>query len=140
MATTPSLKTLLVASKSTEVELPGFPGFTIEVSFLSREVLTQIRKKSTKTVYKNRQPVEELDEKLFIKLYVDAAIKGWKGLKYSYLEQLAPVDISGQNAEDEFPYSAEEAVNLMQASSIFDGFVTETVSELSNFNASNTKN
>lgn len=141
MATTsvPSLKSLLVPSKALEVEYPGMPGFKINVSFLSRETLISIRKKSTKTTYKNRQPVEELDDKLFLKLYVESSIKGWTGLKLSYLEQLAPVDMSGQDPDAELPFSPEEALALMQASSNFDSFISETVTELSNFTSPSTK-
>jgi len=43
-----SLKSLLVPSKSVEVEFPGMPGFKIDVAFLSRETLVNIRKKSNK--------------------------------------------------------------------------------------------
>lgn len=139
MATTISLKSLLVPSKSVEVEYPGFPGFKINVSFLSRETLINIRKKSTKTTYKNRQPVEELDDKLFLKLYVEASVKGWSGLKLSYVEQLAPVDMDGQDPNAELPFSSEEALSLMQASANFDAFVSETVTELSNFTKPSTK-
>lgn len=129
-----SLKTLLVPSKTVEVEYPGLTGFKVTVSFLSRETLVNIRKKATKVTYKNRQPVEELDDKLFLKLYVESAIKGWTGLKLSYLEQLAPVDLDGQNPEDELPFDNDNALFLMQASVNFDNFISETVTELSNFN------
>jgi hypothetical protein len=132
-----SLKSLLVPSKSVTTEFPGFDGFKVNLAFLSRETLINIRKKSTKTTFKNRQPAEELDDKLFLQLYVKAAIKGWSGLKLQYLEQLAPVDISGQNAEDELPYSEENALFLMQNSSNFDGFISETVTDLSNFSKPN---
>ena len=67
MATTQaslSLKTLLVPSKTVNLEFPGFPGFKIDVSFLSRETLINIRKKASKTSYKNRQASEELDDEL----------------------------------------------------------------------------
>jgi hypothetical protein len=141
MATTAaaSLKSLLVPSKALEVEFPGMPGFKINVSFLSRETLINIRKKSTKITYKARQPVEELDDKLFLQLYVEASIKGWKGLKMSYLEQLAPVDMSGQDPESELEFSNDNALSLMQASSNFDSFISETVTELSNFTQPSTK-
>lgn len=132
-----SLKSLLVPSKSVEVEFPGMPGFKINLSFLSREALVNIRKKSTKTTFKNRQPVEETDDKLFLKLYVDAAIKGWSGLKLSYLDQLAPIDLAGQNLDDELPYDQDNALYLMQASANFDSFISETVTELANFNKTN---
>lgn len=128
-----SLKTLLVPSKEVEVEYPGMPGFVVSVSFLSRETLQTIRKKSTKTTFKNRQPVEELNDDLFLELYVKGSIKGWKGLKVSYLEQLAPVDVSGMKEDDELEYTEENALYLMKASTNFDAFISETVTDLSNF-------
>lgn len=134
----PNLKSLLVPSKNVEVEYPGLPGFKINAVFLSRETLISIRKKSTKTTFKNRQAVEELDDKLFLQLYVNACIKGWVGLKLSYLEQLAPVDLTGQNPEAELDYSQDNALFLMQNSSNFDGFISDTVTELSNFTKTST--
>ena len=133
-----TLKSLLVPSKTVEVDYPGLTGFKINLTFLTRDTLVSIRKKSTKTAYKNRQPVEELDDKLFLQLYTKAAIKGWKGLKFSYLNELAPIDMSDQKPDDELPYSEENALLLMQASSNFDAFVSETVTELSNFTRSST--
>lgn len=128
-----SLKTLLVPSKSVTVEYPGMPGFTIDVCFLSRETLQSIRKKATKTSFKNRQPIEELNDELFLELYVKASIKGWSGFKLSYLEQLAPVDVSGEKADAELEYSDENALMLMKASTNFDAFISEQVTDLGNF-------
>lgn len=128
-----SLKSLLVPSKLVEVEFPGFTGFKVELSFLSRETLVNIRKKATKISFKNRQPVEELNDDLFLQLYVAAAIKGWSGLKLSYLEQLAPVDLSGQDANAELNFSEENALFLMKSSSNFDAWISEQVTELGNF-------
>jgi hypothetical protein len=134
-----SLKSLLVPSKTVEVDYPGLNGFKINVVFLSRETLVGIRKKATKTTFKNRQPVEELDDKLFLQLYVNACIKGWSGFKLSYLEQLAPVDLSGQKLDDELPYDQDNALFLMQSSANFDAFISETVTELSNFTKTSTE-
>jgi len=131
-----SLKALLVPSKEIEVEYPGMPGFVISVSFLSRETLQSIRKKSTKTTFKNRQPVEELNDELFLELYVKSSVKGWKGLKYKYLDQLAPVDLEGVDPEEEFPFSEEDALALMKASANFDSFISEQVTDLGNFSKS----
>jgi len=128
-----SLKSLLVPTKSVETEFPGMEGFKLQLSFLSREELTKIRKKATKIEYKNRQPVETLNDELFLQLYVDATVKGWDGLKFSYLEKLAPVDISGQKPDDYLGYSRENALYLMKASADFDSYVSETVNELANF-------
>lgn len=128
-----SLKTLLVPSKSVEVEYPGMPGFVVSLSFLSRETLQNIRKKATKTSFKNRQPVEELNDEVFLELYVKESVKGWKGLKISYLEQLAPVDTAGMDLNDELEYSDENALYLMKSSVNFDSFVSEQVTDLGNF-------
>jgi hypothetical protein len=128
-----SLKSLLVPSKAVEVEFPGMPGFVINVAFLSRETLINIRKKATKTTFKNRQPQEELDDELFLKLYVENAVKGWRGLKISYLEQLAPVDVSTLDPNSELGYTSENALYLMKNSTNFDSFVSEQVSDLGNF-------
>jgi hypothetical protein len=134
-----SLKSLLVPSKSVEVEYPGFAGFKISVAFLSRETLLNIRKKSTKTSFKNRQASDDFNEDMFLQLYVENAVKGWSGLKLSYLEQLAPVDLTGQNLEDELEYTAENALYLMKNSSNFDAFISEQVSDLGNFSTSSNK-
>lgn len=134
-----SLKTLLVPSKTVTTEFPGMPGFTVSVSFLSRETLVNIRKKATKTSFKNRQASEELDDELFLQLYVRESVRGWNGLKLKYLEQLAPVDLSGQDPEDELEYSDENALFLMKSSASFDSFISETVTDLGNFQTSSAK-
>jgi hypothetical protein len=139
MASSISLKTLLVPSKTVDVDYPGLTGFTVKVSFLSRETLVNIRKKATKTTFKNRQAIEELNDDLFLQLYVKESIKGWTGLTLSHLEQLAPVDLTGQDPEAELEYSEENALFLMKNSTNFDAFISETVTELGNFQASNAK-
>lgn len=132
-APTISLKTLLVPSKTVTVEYPGMPDFAIDLCFLSRESLQTIRKKATKTSFKNRQPVEEVNDELFLELYVKSTVKGWKGLKISYLEQLAPIDAAGLNPDDTLEFSEENALFLMKNSTNFDSFVSEKVTDLSNF-------
>ena len=131
-----SLKTLLVPSKALEVEYPGMPDFKINLAFLSRETLQTIRKKATKTTFKNRQPVEELNDDLFLELYVKASIKGWSGLKLKYLEQLVPVDLTGQDLEAQLEYNEENALYLMKNSTNFDSFISEQVTDLGNFSTS----
>ena len=134
-----SLKSLLVPSKSVEVEYPGMPGFIIDVAFLSRETLINIRKKATKTTFKNRQPQEELNDDLFLQLYVENAIKGWRGLKIKYLEQLAPVEDAHLDQEDELNFTSENALYLMKNSGNFDSFISEQVTDLGNFSKNNSK-
>lgn len=140
MAEALSIKSLLSSNKSVEVEFPGFEGFKLNLCYLSRETLINIRKKSSKTSFnpRTRQASEEFDDKMFLKLYTQAAIKGWSGLKYKYLNELAPVDVSEEDYDKEMPYSEENALDMMQASPSFDSFITETVSDLSAFSKTNT--
>lgn len=130
---------MLVPSKEVTVEYPGMPGFEIQVSFLSRETLQNIRKKATKTTFKNRQPIEELNDDLFLELYVKGSIKGWTGLKFKYLEQLAPVDLADQDPDQELEYSEENALYLMKSSNNFDSFISEKVTDLGNFSKNSSK-
>lgn len=134
--TTISLKSLLVPSKSVEVEYPGMPDFKLNISFMSREVMLNIRKKATKTTFKGRQTTDELDEALFTELYTKHTVTGWTGLKFKYLELLAPVDIAGQDPEAELPYTEENALFLVKNSGVFDQFITDQVSDLGNFTTS----
>jgi hypothetical protein len=133
-----SLKTLLVPSKEIDVEYPGMPGFVVSVSFLSRETLQNIRKKATKTSYKNRQAQDELNDELFLELYVQNSVKGWKGLKLAYLERLAPIDLTGQDMESELDFTQENALYLMKSSADFDSFISEQVTDLGKFSKSKT--
>lgn len=124
---------MLVPSKEITVEYPGMPGFEVDLSFLSRDTLQTIRKKATKTTFKNRQPQEELNDDLFLELYVKSSIRGWRGLKLSYLEQLAPVKIEGADRDELLEYTEENALYLMKSSVNFDSFISEQVTDLGNF-------
>jgi hypothetical protein len=137
MAQEISLKSLLVPSKTIEVDYPGFSGFKLQINYISRDNLINLRKKSTKTTFKGRQTQEDFNEDLFLELYVDAAIRGWSGLKFKYVDLLAPVDVSKFDAEDELGYSKENALMLIKNSTDFDSFVSERVNDLGNFATSN---
>jgi hypothetical protein len=134
-----NLKSILVPSKTVEVPFPGYEGFTVSLSFLSREALINVRKKATKQTFKGRQIQEELNDELFLQLYASAAIKGWKGLKMAFVEQLAPVDMTGINPDEELPFTEENAFFLMKNSSSFDNWVSDTVTDLGNFQMSKDK-
>lgn len=128
-----SLTSLLVSTKTVDAPYPGFSGLTVSLSFLSREEMLKIRKKATKITIKNRVPSESIDEELFLSLYCEAVIKGWKGLKLSYVKQLAPIELHGHKDDEELPYSKENALALLKASADFDSFVSETSQDLANF-------
>lgn len=126
---------LQIKEKTVHVDFPDIDGFTVELAFASREALQKIRNKSL--VYKfnktTRQREETVDQDKFLDLYCEHVIKGWNGLKIKHLPELLPVDISGQNKEKEVPYSHEEALALLQNSTLFDQFVTDTMNDLTLF-------
>ena len=130
-----SLASLLTPSKTVSVDYPSKPGFSVDLTYLAREELLKLRNKcvSQKLNRKTRAFEESLDEDKFLTEYCKAVIKGWTGLKYSYLEELLLVDISKLNPEDELPWSQENAETLMKNAADFDTWLTETVGALENF-------
>ena len=136
MSDTPvSLASLMTPSKTVALDFPGYTNMSVDLCYLAREELIKLRKKCVTTKFnkKTRQPEEELNDDKFLLEYCKAVIKGWKGLKYQYLEELLLVDVSALDPNDELKYTKENAELLMKNSSPFDTWVTETVSELENF-------
>jgi hypothetical protein len=95
----------------------------------------KLRKKSTSTKFdrKTRQPMEEVDDDLFLQLYVEAVIKGWSGFKYEYLADFMLVELEDVDTNAELDYSTENAYLLMKNSPDFDSFVADVVGDLQNF-------
>lgn len=135
------LKTLLTETKGATLEYPGMPGFKLNLSFLSRETLTKIRKKSTVVTFKRGAQVETVNDDMFLQLYSEAAIKGWSGLKMEYLVKLAATNVpEGTDLEKTVAFSASNALALMKSSADFDSFVSDAATDLQNFqSASGTK-
>jgi len=131
----PSLESLMTPSKTVEIDYPGYKDFVLKLTFLGRDELMKLRKKSTSTKFdrKTRQPIEEVDDDLFLQLYVEAVVKGWKGFKYEYLADFMLVELDGVSLEEELEYSEDNAYLLMKNSPDFDSFVAETVGDLQNF-------
>ena len=129
------LKSLLVDSKTTWAEFPGLDGFEVELANLSRKELVNLRKKCTTNKFnrKTRAFEESLDDEKFVKEFTEATVKGWKGLKLKYLEDLILVDLKGQDPEVEMDFSLENAHVLVENSSEFDNWLNEVVFDLENF-------
>jgi|SRR5210317_506546 len=130
-----SLASLLTPSKTVTVDYPTLSGFSVDLCYLAREELIKLRSRcvSQKLNRKTRAFEETLDEDKFLTEYCKAVIKGWKGLKYKYLEELLLVDISGLKPEDELDFSVENAETLMKNGADFDTWVTEVTGDLENF-------
>ena len=130
-----SLASLLTPSKTVSIDFPGMEGFKVDLCYLAREELIKLRNKSITQKFnkKTRGFEDSLDENKFLVEYVKAIIKGWKGLKYSYLEELLLVDISSLDPDDELEFSQENAETLMKNATDFDSWVNETTGDLENF-------
>ena len=129
------LKSLLGDTKTTWVEFPGLDGFEVELANLSRKELVSLRKRCTQNKFnrKTRQFEESLDDNKFIKEFTQATVKGWKGLKLKYLEDLVLVDLKGNDPEGELPFDMTNATELVENSSEFDNWLNEVVFDLENF-------
>ena len=130
-----SLASLMTPSKTVTLDYPGYVGMTVDICYLAREELIKLRKKciSTKFNRKTHQPEEDLDENKFLTEYTKAVVKGWKGFKYRYLEELLLVDIGDLDPDDELPFTQENNELLMKNANMWDTWVTETAGDLENF-------
>ena len=129
------LKSLIVDSKTTWVEFPGLDGFEVELANLSRKELIALRKKCTSNKFnrKTRAFEESLDDNKFIKEFTSSTVKGWKGLKLAYLEDLLLVDLKNNDVESELEFTIDNAEQLVENSNEFDNWLNEVVFDLENF-------
>ena len=129
------LKNLLVDTKTTWVEFPGLDGFEVELANLSRKELVALRKRCTSSKFnrKTRGFEESLDDEKFVKEFTESTVKGWKGLKLGYLEDLVLVNLDGQDTEEQLPFNQENAQQLVENSTEFDNWLNEVVFDLENF-------
>jgi len=125
-----------VANNATSwMEVPDTDGFEVELQFLTREHLQKIQKASLEYKFskKTRQREEEVDTDKFLSNYAKKAIINWRGLTIGTLPKLMPADISNLNADEEIPFSEEDALDLLKNSSIFDQFVTDAMNDYEEF-------
>tara|TARA_Y100001937_G_scaffold18388_1_gene25395 strand:+ start:1262 stop:1690 length:429 start_codon:yes stop_codon:yes gene_type:complete len=134
-----SLASLLTPSKTVTVDYPEFEGFTVDLCYLAREELLKLRSKclTQKFNRKTRTFEEEMDNDVFLTEYCRAVIKGWKGLKYKYLEKMLLVNLTNvKDLNGELQFTPEDAEILMKNAPDFDLWVTEVVGDLENFSQS----
>jgi len=129
------LKSLLVDSKTTWVEFPGLDDFEVELANLSRKELIALRKRCTQNKFnrKTRAFEEVLDDDKFLEFFTKATVKGWRGLKLKYLEDLVLVELGSNDPDKEMEYTIENAIVLVENSNEFDNWLNEVVFDLENF-------
>ena len=129
------LKSLLVDSKTTWVEFPGSEGFEVELANLSRKELQNLRKNCIQNKFnrKTRMYEESLDDEKFVKEFTLKTVKGWKGLKLKYLEDMLLVEYPKKDENVELEYTEDNAITLVENSTEFDNWLNEVVFDLDNF-------
>ena len=129
------IKNLIAKETTSWVEFPDIDGFQISLQYLTREDLLKIRNASLTYKFnkRTRQREEEIDNEKFLESYAQKAIRDWRGLKMKHLPILLPVDISGDDPNEDVEYSEEDAIELLKNSTIFDQFVTDTMNDFEQF-------
>lgn len=125
------LKNMIAKEATAWVDFPDIDGFRVHLKFLKREDLLKIRNSSLTFKFnkKTRQKEEEVDSAKFVAKYAEAVILDWSGLRIKHLSELLPVDTSAMNQEEEVEYNLEDAIELLNNSTIFDQFVSESLTD-----------
>ena len=129
------LEDLMFDVKAAWIEYPGAKGFEVEVNNLSRKELINLRQRCLVQKFdrKTRTMEEEVDDDKFISEFTTATLKGWKGFKLKYLEDLILVDLKTNDPESLLDFTTENAELLVTNSTEFDNWLNEVVFDLANF-------
>lgn len=130
-----NIASLVLDSKSMTFEYPGMDGFSVELAYLSKTKIAELRKSCEKVKYDtNLQiPVPSIDEEKWLEVFCKEVIRNWEGFKVKHLVNLILIDEEGLDLEEEVPYNLENAVALLTKSPAFDGWVNSRISDLGNF-------
>lgn len=118
------------------VPFEGFDGFEVKLAYLSRDELNKIRIACTRTSFnpKTRQKEETVDSELFVKAFVGAAVLDWKGFTLEHATKLLPIEVPADvDLASTIDYSPEDALALAKDSSVFDGWLNDTIFDLEMF-------
>jgi len=134
------LKSLLLPEKVVTFDFPGCEGLTFDLAFLAKEELTKIQKECTgkKLDHRTRQMADYFDDEKFLKIYVRKILRGWSGLTVRHLKELVLIDDSGVDLDDHIEFSDAAALELMQASTSLDNWISEQIGDLGKFSTPST--
>ena len=136
------LKNLILPEKTVSFEFPECPGFVLDLTFLGKDEMAKLQERCTikKLDPRSRRVYPQLDEEKFLDEYVRATIKGWKGFKFKYLTTFVLTsDVSDYDDDDTIRYSHENAMELIKSSTLFDGWLSDITTDLTNFTKSSSK-
>ncbi len=104
-------------------------GFDVELQFVERKTLQEMRRKCTRTIWRSHQPVEELDEERFYKMLA-GHILGWRGLNEDVLRKLFPLPDGFSLDGLEVPCDDANKSYMLQDAYGFDDFVFKHLTDL----------
>lgn len=129
-----NLSSLVKPEEIAEFDFEGLDGFTVKLCYLGRDKLNKLRKDCVVRKISRGEVDETLDLVKFNTMYSKDVVRGWSGLKLSYVSQLMLVGIpEGSDMDSELEYTPENAEALLKHSTHFDKFVSDTLADLSNF-------
>lgn len=125
------LKNMIAKDITAWVDFPGIDGFRVNLRFLKRDELLKIRNSSLTFKFnkKTRQKEEEVDNAKFVAKYAEAVILDWEGLYVKDLSELLPIDTSSMNPNELIEFTQEDAIELLNNSTVFDQFVSESLTD-----------
>ena len=129
------LQSLKINKKEVTVAYPRFKDFKLKMKYVTREELASIREKTTTISFNRvtRAKEETIDTDKFMDSYLKEAVVGWSGLTYELLSLMVPIETDGLDMKAEIPYTHEDAMWLVKNCSEFDGFISETMSQVDVF-------
>jgi len=129
-----NLKNLVPGNKEVNMDYPGMDGFVVKLNYIPQTQVRKMLKKCTTTSFNSKRKLtESLDDELFSKTFAKSAIKGWEGLTVEYIKELMVVEIEVPD-ETEVPFNSDNLEGLIENSSEFSTWITEVISDVSNFN------
>lgn len=131
-----NLAALALSSKTTEFDFPGIPGFTVTLTYLSREARRKLEEecKIQKLDESSGLPYMTLDTEKYTEKYVTATITGWKGLTLQSVGSLMLIDEDQiEDPEAGIDFNIETAKQLITHSERFDSWVSGRLANLDSF-------
>lgn len=121
------LKSILLTPKDVLTRWIEFrDGFSMQLRYLHKSEVVSMRERHTELKFNPisgfREPM--VSSEALQKELVSTCVLAWKGLTFRILATLAPIDIKSiENMDAELPFSADNAVMLVQASPEMENFI-----------------
>jgi len=127
------------AIKKAEIEVPflELDNVYITIAKLANEDIIELRKqcslgKRLNTITKTWE--EHIDNERFLRLYADAVIIDWKGLKGKHLLDLLMIKLPAESLEEDVECTSDNKYTLLDSSTDFDSFLTSILGDVTVFN------